>query len=219
MSIPTACARQSRFHNSARPLPQPRSTTRSAGPGREELAQHVVADLRSEQRRRHALVARVGVQRLVQVFRPLLEGLVRPQVEKVRRRPAVLLAARLAGQRRRFTGERPVAGRAADEREQSVAKSRRPSPSTRRANSASSRSARRAHVNCAHVRSRLRRQPLAQRRVVLDPLDPGDQRLRVARLHQQRVLLVPQDFAQRRQVARDDRPSRRHVFEQLQAAT
>ena len=66
---------------------------------REELAQHVVADLRSQQRRRHALVAGVGVQRLVQVLRPLLEGLVRPQVEKVPGRPAVLFAARLASQR------------------------------------------------------------------------------------------------------------------------
>ena len=33
MSIPTDCACQSRFHRSARPLPQPRSTTRSPGPG------------------------------------------------------------------------------------------------------------------------------------------------------------------------------------------
>ena len=72
----------------------------------------------------------------------------------------------------------------------------------------------------AHVRrAPARASRAAERRVVLDPRDPGDQRLRVARLDQQRVLLVPQHLAQRRQVARDDRPPRRHVFEQLQAAT
>ena len=50
---------------------------------REERAQHVVADLRSEQRRRDPLVARVGVQRLVQVLGLLGELDRGPQIEVV----------------------------------------------------------------------------------------------------------------------------------------
>ena len=125
MSIPTA----------VRPpvaVPQQRAAAAAAeiddaiaGARREELAQHVVADLRAEQRRRHALVPRVGVQRLVQVLRLLLERLVRPQVEEVLRRPAVLPAARgrsAPTARRRAS----VARRAPHERQQSVRNHRAP---------------------------------------------------------------------------------------------
>ena len=76
-------APRSRFHSSARPLPQPRSTTRSPGAGARKRAQHVVADPRSEQRRRHPLVPRVHVQRLVQVLGLLGERLARAEVEEV----------------------------------------------------------------------------------------------------------------------------------------
>ncbi len=42
-----------------------------AGAGREKPPEHVVADLRSEERRRDRLVAGVGVERLVEVSRSL----------------------------------------------------------------------------------------------------------------------------------------------------
>ena len=63
---------------------------------REEPPQHVVADLRTEQRRRHALVARVDVQRLVQVFR--LFGVLDAwsEVEEVPRRAVVRASASAA---------------------------------------------------------------------------------------------------------------------------
>ncbi len=64
-----------------------------AGAGPEEFAQHVVADLRSEQRRRDALVARVRVERFVQILRLLRELIGGPQVEVLPGRRPIPAAA------------------------------------------------------------------------------------------------------------------------------
>jgi hypothetical protein len=50
-------------------------------PGAKESPQHVVPDFRTQQRRRHRFVTGIGVQRLVEVFRLLGVGLLRPQVQ------------------------------------------------------------------------------------------------------------------------------------------
>ena len=84
MSMPTVVARQSRFHRSARPLPQPEIDDQVGRSRREKRAQHVVADSRSEQRRRDRLVPRVGVERLVQVLGLLGIFDARPEIEVVR---------------------------------------------------------------------------------------------------------------------------------------
>jgi hypothetical protein len=72
------------------PVPVPQERASAAAPQvhdeivrarGQEVAEHVVADLRTEQRRRDPLVARVGVQRLVQVLRLLVEPRDGAQVE------------------------------------------------------------------------------------------------------------------------------------------
>ena len=120
MSIPVSRAPQSRFHSSVRPLPHPRSTTRSRRRGGQECPQHVVADPRSQQRRRRPLVTGVGVQRLVQVLRLLVERIARPEIEKVRRCVRICAAASRADERRAvaFGAKGRAAVGTANEREQ-----------------------------------------------------------------------------------------------------
>ena len=67
MSTPTASAPRSRFQSERPSAAAAEVDDRSPGAG-QELAQHVVADLRAEQRRRHTLVPRVGVERLVEIL-------------------------------------------------------------------------------------------------------------------------------------------------------
>ena len=89
--------------------------------GREERAQHVVADFRAEQRRRHAFVTRVGVQRLVQILRLLGELDARTQIEIVARRAVVRAAAAPAAPARPGgPASAPWQSGTAHEREQTV---------------------------------------------------------------------------------------------------
>ena len=184
-----------------------------AGPGREERPQHVVADLRAQQRRRHVLVARVGVQRLVEVLRLLGETHAGVQVEvlRVRGEPAV---AGAAGE----VGRRAADGAAAIRAPHQFHQPRRNHarlPITA-SSSASMRSARLSQVHsrtssraCAARRDASAASPSTRARpAASDPASPG--------FHEDRVLVRPQHLAQRRQVRRDDGPPRRHVLEQLQ---
>ncbi len=76
----------------------------------QELAQHVVADLRSEERRRDSLVARVGMQRFVEILRLLGELVRGPQIQILVLRRAIR-AARMTGRRDRHPPRRERACR------------------------------------------------------------------------------------------------------------
>ncbi len=99
MSIPTTLGPE---------IPVPHQGTAAAAPEidhdvprlrAQELPQHVVADLRAEERRRHALVARVGVQGFVEVLRLFGELLGRTQIEVVVARGPIRPAASLTDDR------------------------------------------------------------------------------------------------------------------------
>ena len=188
-----------------------------AGPGPQKLPQHVVADLRSEKRRRNALVARVGVQGFVEVFRLLREGVSRAQVQILIARGLVEAAAALA---RQLTLSAGAAGQgaaalgAADERNQSIGNHRvGASTSLKRI---SSRSARRSQLYSATASRAALPSRGAKRRVVDQPSDAARKRIRVARRDEQGVDLVGQNFAERRQPRRHDGLAGGHVFEQLE---
>ena len=79
----------------------------------------------------------------------------------------------------------------------------------------SSRSARRSQ-ELAATAARAAAKPGAKRRIVDQPSIRRGQRLRVARRDEQRVDLVGQNLAERRQPRRDDGLAGGHVFEQLE---
>ena len=117
-----------------------------AGRRPQELAQHVVADLRPEERRRDPLVARVDVQRFVEVLGPLGELVGRMHVEELTPRRGEDTAAAVAGER----GRQPAAAvGAAHEGNETIRNHRRDEEDTTSLNSASSRAARSSQLYSA----------------------------------------------------------------------
>ena len=184
-----------------------------AGRRLEEAPQHPLADAGLQQRRRHGLVARVGVQRLVEVLRLLGERRRRPQVQIARPRaarcPHDVHVERLAA-----VGERPAAVGTARQRQQRA-------EIMRRARAASSTDVEpfgaRVPPVVGRVVERRARQPVEPRAIADDsaPIAPAS-RSRRPGLDQHRVHVVGQHFAQRGQIRRDDRAAGGEVLEQLQ---
>jgi hypothetical protein len=99
MSMPTVSAPQSAFQQRASAAAA--QVHDAIGRGRaQKRPQHVVPDLRAEQRRRHALVPGVGVQRFVEVPGLLGERLARPEIQKRVALLRIRAAAARADQRR-----------------------------------------------------------------------------------------------------------------------
>ncbi len=178
----------------------------------EEAPQHPLADAGLQQRRRHGLVARIGMQGRVEILRLLGERRRGPQVQ-IARAFGGSMSARLAHERLAGVCQGPAAVGTARQRQQRRG-------DHRRAPVASSTGLEPFGARVPAVAGRRvergARQPVEPRAIGQQRVDGSRQRSRLPRLDEHRVHVVGQHFTQRRQIRRDHRAARGEVLEELQ---
>ena len=214
MSMPTVVAPQSAFQSSARPLPQPRSTTRSPAPARGRRgacrcgsSSRAAAATRVRGARRRAAprpgtssARRIRLTAAGRGYAALAARYRRPHPEHV-------TARRLASAGDRHSGQRT----SASSRSEIIAARRRHCQGAPRA-------ARRAAPRCSRHRCRPRLPRAGRRAPDLDRTRrmPAASAGALPGVDEQGVDVRRQHLAHRRQIGGHDRPSRGHVLEQLQ---